>query len=238
MKYTLEAYSEDERENITNYLEAIFGDTKQVTILSKEEIKRPLYHVSSNANIKEFIPVVSQRTMRGEDRSLPRISTSTSLIGCLNGYQSLIADVTKSQYKRSPKEKGWDGKYRIYRLPYRYALKPSIKLVPDQKFSDEYWLISWRKETLITKPITVADFIVTSLHENYSNKGNTRDIVLFMHVKEDGFYISKDYQLKTGYYRVVFEAITVKYPIEKNKKISVSSIDEKTYNAMFAFNIK
>jgi len=131
----------DEKEQIVRYLEPLIGeDINELTLVSAQELNKPLYHISMNPSIKAFTPQVSSRTLTKENRSIPRISTSTSLIGCMNGYQSVMSDMMNREGKK------FNGLFKVYQLPYQFALRPSKKFLPDVDLTDEFWLFSWKRE--------------------------------------------------------------------------------------------
>lgn len=223
---------EEEKGKIYQYLEPLLGEetTKELKLFSANEINRPLYHVSMNTNIKAFTPKVSKRTVKGEDRTVARISTSPSLVGCLNGYQSILDDMLKR------KEKNFEGLYRVYELPYQYAIKPSKKLLQDVDISDEYWLVSWKKETWSTVPNTAADFTIPKIENVFGSDGIDKTVVFYIRAYKE-LYITNDLKLKPGYHRVIFKGYSYKYPLENNKLIDVEEMDENEYNKITSMSI-
>lgn len=216
---------DEERKAIKDYLEPLIGEgINDLTLYTSGEVNRPLYHVSMNPNIPAFTPKVSRRTLSSEDRSLPRISTSTSLIGCMNGYQSMVSDMDGREAKK------FTGIFKVYSLPYQYAIKPSKRLLADVDNSDEYWLISWKKETYSTVPVMVADFTIPKIESVYGSDGIDKTFHVFIKVLNDALYLDHERKLTKGCYHVTLRGYNFKYPLRNNQLITVEPISENDYN--------
>lgn len=223
---------EVEKQEIVKYLSALLGDAvSELTLFSAGEVNRPLYHVSMNPNVRIFSPKVSSRTLSSEDRSVPRVSTSTSLIGCLNGYQSMFTDMAGRE------RKNFTGLYTVYELPYQYAVKPSKKLLSDVETSDEYWLVSWKKETYSIKPNTVCEFTIPQVQTTYGSDGEDQRVTMFLKVLGESLYLTHDIKLVKGYYEITLRNYDYDYPLENNNKIEVKEITENDYNKVTSLSI-
>jgi len=221
-----------EKQDIVEYLSALLGDTvSELTLFSAGEVNRPLYHVSMNPNVRIFSPKVSSRTLSSEDRSVPRVSTSTSLIGCLNGYQSMFTDMAGRA------RKNFTGLYTVYELPYQYAVKPSKKLLSDVETSDEYWLVSWKKETYSIRPNTVCEFTIPQVQTTYGSDGEDQRVTMFLKVLGESLYLTHDINLVKGYYEITLRNYDYDYPLENNNKIEVKEITENDYNKVTSLSI-
>lgn len=223
---------EVEKQEIVKYLSALLGDAvSELTLFSAGEVNRPLYHVSMNPNVRIFSPKVSSRTLSSEDRSVPRVSTSTSLIGCLNGYQSMFTDMAGRE------RKNFTGLYTVYELPYQYAVKPSKKLLSDVETSDEYWLVSWKKETYSIRPNTVCEFTIPQVQTTYGSDGEDQRVTMFLKVLGESLYLTHDVKLIKGYYEITLRNYDYDYPLENNNKIEVKEITENDYNKVTSLSI-
>lgn len=223
---------EVEKQEIIEYLSALLGDAvSELTLFSAGEVNRPLYHVSMNPNVRIFSPKVSSRTLSSEDRSVPRVSTSTSLIGCLNGYQSMFTDMAGRE------RKNFTGLYTVYELPYQYAVKPSKKLLSDVETSDEYWLVSWKKETYSIRPNTVCEFTIPQVQTTYGSDGEDKRVTMFLKVLGESLYLTHDVKLVKGYYEITLRNYDYDYPLENNNKIEVKEITENDYNKVTSLSI-
>lgn len=92
-----------------------------------------LYHISKNPNIKEFYPMVTNRTVENEDRRIPRICVSNSIAGCVSGYANVFEDLTEDE--------DWRGGYYIYALPFKVAAIPDASLLASVAETDEIWIV-------------------------------------------------------------------------------------------------
>lgn len=221
-----------EKQEIIKYLSALLGDAvSELTLYSAGEVNRPLYHVSMNPNVRIFSPKVSSRTLSSEDRSVPRVSTSTSLIGCLNGYQSMFTDMAGRE------RKNFTGLYTVYELPYQYTVKPSKKLLSDVETSDEYWLVSWKKETYSIRPNTVCEFTIPQVQTTYGSDGEDQRVTMFLKVLGESLYLTHDIKLVKGYYEITLRNYDYDYPLENNNKIEVKEITENDYNKVTSLSI-
>lgn len=113
---------------------------RNVKLVSHVELGQEyLYHISNNGSIKKFIPQISRRTAKVEDRSVPRVSTAKTIVGCILGYQGDIAE-----FENGP-DKVWKGGWYIYGFSKPYSLRPNAKLLYDVETSDEHWLVPYNQ---------------------------------------------------------------------------------------------
>lgn len=120
---------------------------KSVKVVTPESLGRSmLYHISDNKNIRKFEPVVSRRQLGTEDRRVPRISTSATLMGCIAGHAATEFMFTDEDF---------DGVFKIYGLEFQAALKPTAKLVADGPQTGEHWLITYDDESEVYPAIPV-----------------------------------------------------------------------------------
>lgn len=221
-----------EKEAIKAYLEPLMGDKlNQLTLYSAAEVNRPLYHISMDSNISYFTPQISKRTLSVEDRSLPRISTSTCLIGCLNGYQSALHDMDNRQHKQ------FNGIFTVYDLPYQYAVKPSKKLLADVDYSDEYWLVSYKKETYRTIPHRLAEFTIPKIERVYGKDTTDETYHMYVKVNQGELYLNQSMKLSQGYYSVLLKGYHFRYPLDQRNLIEVQPISERDYNLVTALSM-
>ena len=223
----------DEKEQIVGYLEPLIGeDINELTLVSAQELNKPLYHISMNPSIKAFTPQVSSRTLTKENRSIPRISTSTSLIGCMNGYQSVMSDMMNREGKK------FNGLFKVYQLPYQFALRPSKKFLPDVDLTDEFWLFSWKRDTYSVTPEVVAEFTVPKIESTFGNNGRDDVYHLYIHVKQDKLYLDRKHVLQEGYYHITLKGYDVNFPLEENdKRLQIEVLDEARYRLVTQLSI-
>ena len=153
-----------------------------VTIVKAPNDNPYLLHGSINGNIKEFIPRLSKRPLMDEDnniledRTVPRIHVSDFLMGCFEGMPELHlyamdGVTTPDEYK---------GGWYIYRIPYHYALLPNEVLLPDQKTSNEHWLVPYNKQHERYRGEIIAKFILDYREIINRNKGKSNVTLVFL----------------------------------------------------------
>ena len=145
-----------------------------------------LLHVSTNAKINNFVPMVSQRTLADEDRTVPRICTATNIIGCLKGYQNHINDFNNQE------------PLTIYGLKFEEALIPSEKLLPDVFETDEAWLVTYNTKTRMYPAEKVGELFISSLRYFAGSSRYSMEIYAMVTVP---FMISVGTTLDVGFHR-------------------------------------
>lgn len=162
----------------------------------------PVYHISTNPRIQEFVPMVSTRTMKKEDRTVARICTAPHLWGCIAGYESVLFDSTERT-----KGKDFTGEYTIYRVPARAVLLPNRKLVPDAETTKEEWVVAMDKYHAAISPDVVGKFYVDKIIT--SNHGQLREsnIVAYLRADED-LVLGPDLVVEKGYHRFYFTHVS------------------------------
>lgn len=218
---------------INDFLDTIAAHCRdELTPVEPTEQFPVLLHISRDKTIKEFVPVVSPRTLKNEDRSIPRVCTAPHLFGCFVGYSS-----TYSDFHNEPEKKIWHGGYYIYALPFTLAIEPSKKLLPDVKDSDERWLIGYDDTHRAIKPTIVGKCFIHALHMVGTGDTRRTDFTIYLEFKEselstglclDEISFDSDHSLKKGYYRIqVSDNVS---PVVWNKEsISITQIPKAEY---------
>lgn len=101
---------------------------------------KPLYHISINPKIRKFVPALSRRTAKQEDRSVSRVSVSSCITGCLFGYQSDLNDFETGA------NRDYLGGWYIYSWDQYPSLRPKAKILYDVEETDEHWLVPYTAE--------------------------------------------------------------------------------------------
>lgn len=127
-------------------LELAYGKAKlaRLTVVPKSTVDYELYHISTDDKIKEFIPRFSTKTIDGEDQSIVRTSTASTLLGCMKGYGNVL--YAKNQI------------FHVYEMDWKYAVRPDKKLMPDVQYTDEHWLVPYLPNYRSYKGNIVASF--------------------------------------------------------------------------------
>lgn len=132
-----------------------------------------LFHVSPNKDIKELTPKISMKRLRNENIRIPRVSAAPSIDAC---FRAVGISLNKNDRPI---------KYYVYQLMIdkdTRIVKPSVELVPDQKYTNEYWILD---------PIKVKclGYITVSLDKKTKN------------LKFDDSTISRDAMVTTTFYK-------------------------------------
>lgn len=194
---------------------------KNVKVVTPQDLgKESLYHISKDGDIKQFSPEVSRRTASQEDRTIPRISTTPTIVGCLLGYQSDVGDFNEGV------EKGFfDGGWYIYGFDFEKVLRPSKQILVDADITDEHWLVPYESDQWFHKAVMFGKFFYSSItkrwekgrllieRECYVEVGSRGDIVF-----ANGVVLSK------GHHRVVLAPFTYDTPWDKIEVLEVRSI--------------
>ena len=134
------------------------GISRRSTIRSAEEVG-PLYHISTDGNIKKFTPCVSRRTGNAENISIPRISAAPTIVGCFIGYGQSWTDISAPELRDKKFKNGW----YIYSIPYEFAILPDRKELYDVKDTDEHWLVNYSPATATYSGDIIGKIFVTEL---------------------------------------------------------------------------
>jgi len=179
---------------------------RNVDIVTPEDLKQDyLVHVSPDTNIKAFIPMIGRRQAPMEDRTVPRICVTPTLLGSISGYADMenvfhgFVTGEKNEFNATYK-----GGLKIYTIPFKAALKPSQKLVYDAKHSEEMWLVAYSKETALYKPESAGKVFIESIrYKAREGKSPEADVTMYVEVtKEDGIQFSKGLFLEKGYWSI------------------------------------
>lgn len=186
------------------YLETIPDQVVKNTKVITPEVAGIDYmlHMSTNTNIRKFIPRIGDRQMQEEDRTIPRICTAPHILGCLIGYNKSSRDFGKKADGKT--DDGWAGGWKIYAFDFDYCLRPNKQMVPDARISDEHWLVTHNADTVEYVPRTAGKMfmrriVLTARSHDYPQE----DIECYLEViQEQGILFTKDRLLKPGYYRI------------------------------------
>lgn len=159
-------------------------------------------HISTNTEIKQFVPRLTLRGDPSENRDITRIYVAPTLLGCIIGYANMENDFMS--YRADGKESDYKGGYKIYELPCQASLKPNKRMVLDQDASDEHWMVTYSPETITYTPKNAGRFYIEEMHyTGRTGKLPAGEITIMVEVKkEEGFPFSKNHYLKKGFYRI------------------------------------
>jgi len=189
---------QQEREEIKQYLTVCSPTVRDnVKIVSfNDPGYQQLFHISDDSTIKSFNPRISQKTMKHEDRTLPRVSTSPFINGCMAGY-----GVIEDDYNTNRDKKGFRGGWYIYSVPYDFGLKPNKTLQPDVEGTDEVWLIPYNDKQWKIVPIRIGSLFIHQLVIYWEGKKRVVKAEFYLYNDSDTpIALSKDSIVERGYY--------------------------------------
>ena len=201
-------------------------------IVTKNDLEiEELLHISYFKQNK-IIPNISRRIAAKEDNTLPRISTSSTLIGCIQGYLALIHDSINADIYFKEDRKLAHGAYYLYSIPYTIALKPNTKLVYDADITNEIWLVSYDITTKEYKPSSVDQFFTKSiLIEPDINNSKLFLITIYIRLSKNT-KITDDVTVTPGYHQLTisFRNSDIIYKLEDHKPISAKEYNNNKIN--------
>lgn len=220
-----------ERQVIDDYLQIHLGPKGPILVTTVEKAAsnlKTLYHVSTDPKLKRFYPRVSSKLYPNETAQIPRTSTSPSLLQCILGYGGFYQD---TRYR----DKTFNGIYYVYAPEWDVAFKPSQKLVGDVAYTDEHWLLYYKKEHYNRPCTRCGEFFVRSLNSVLKGDHSDDEYELFLRVLTDGFELIPGKGLNRGYYRVTLQQFKLPdYDYRLDENLFVDLIDSKQYQWGYA----
>ena len=195
-----------------------------------------MIHISMNTALNKMTPQIGMRQGSSEDRTVPRICVSSTLLGAMCGYAAMERDFLELAHG-DKLETGdtYKGGMKIYALPFKAALEPTKKLVYDVEHTDEYWLVTYNKETINYAPVAAGKMFYQSMTFVPRNrKLPESEGVLYVEItREEGLHFSRDLQLDKGYWMIegtTPQFLTMKYKDSTIlKKFKVTKIDKSEF---------
>ena len=174
-----------------------------VKIVSDKDLGYNYVHHIAKTRMRHLVPNISKRAAPSEDNTLPRIHVGPTLKSCILGYAAIVHDTSNLIPNKTVDNDSWLGGYYVYTIPFKYMLKPNTKLVYDSDYSNEHWLITYNKDTVVYKPLAVDKMIFTGLTlEPIATKKNVLTISLAIDVQSDtGIRLDDERYLTKGCYR-------------------------------------
>lgn len=189
---------------------------KEITPEHREDAKYPNFlHISRDPKLGTMVPRICERQLKQEDRIMPRVVGSPTLLGCIIGYSSIISDYD-SRDKAENKNRDWLNGYYIYSIDYDWRFTPSSKLVPDFKESDEQWLLNYNPDNKEYQPKKIGRFFAVSGVRDFTQSVNGSNYVssITFYVQVDaaeGIQLSPKIKLEKGCH-----SVTIPYGVNLN----------------------
>lgn len=222
-----------------------------LAIVDATTIGQPYLHHIAVRRWATLVPNISRRAAWSEDNTLPRIHTSTTLIGCIKGYATVFLDAYSEDvaYKKITPDSYKNG-YYIYSIPYTYALRPTAKLVYDVDYTNEHWLIAYDAATRAYTPTAIDRcFIKEVKRQVYATGEVLESLELYVEVtggsrvhldevnKADAGATNIERWLEAGYYALVLYRKLERNRHEKECSVeSLKKINAGTFNTALALH--
>ncbi len=207
---------------------------RELTVVTPETLGTDhLLHISKDTDLKRFVPAITRRGLKGEDRTIPRISTAPSLIGCLLGYSSDLHDF----HERKPglrlneqKSVPFKGGYVIYGFPFTAALRPSRKLVPDVERTDEHWLVAYDSDHTYYTPRQLGKVFYSEVRYQILAGKPQHRIEMYVEVSTPTpIWLSARQRLTQGFWRVTVTDLHHSARWDQLVDLQVEAIDQRNY---------
>ena len=207
----------------------VVGDKvkRNVRVMTPADIgQNYLLHISTNNKLKTMSPIIGRRQAKTEDRSVPRITTTPTLLGCMIGYAKMDDD-----FALLGKEKSYLGGLIIYGLEFEAALVPNDKLVFDAERSGESWLVQYSPETAKYEPYEIGKIFCRSINYVAKNKEHPEgEGVFFAEINQaEGIRFSKNHYLKPGFWKMTGPSNMYGQDWRLDEAWTVEEIDKMTY---------
>lgn len=199
---------------------------RSVKVVTPDTLGRPmLYHISDNKNIRKFEPIVSNRQLGTEDRRIARVSTSSTLMGCIAGHAATEYMFTDMDF---------DGVFKVYGIAFEAALKPTAKLVADGPQTGEHWLTTFDDASEVYPAVPLADFSYLKIVQHL--RGGVLEAEMILKVRsDDGLWVTSNRRLESGHYRLTGEARMVVKPKSRTREpmtvLNIESISPSEYRS-------
>lgn len=196
------------------------GVGKNCKVVSSEELGQEfLYHISIDPGIKKFVPQLTQRSAKQEDRSVPRVSVAPTIIGCILGYQQDRYDWEEGRYNKK-----WRDGWYIYGFRNEVNVKPSVKILFDADYTDERWLVPYADNKWVYPAEVIGKYFYRSVYVRQLNAKYQKAIEMFFEVSKGAVVrLMDDIILTEGYWSLEYARM-----VEGWNKGEVSNLRELT----------
>ncbi len=183
-----------------------FKDNKPLILAPTDIGQNYLLHISRDKlEDTELSPFISRRIAKGEDNTIPRISTSEHLLVCISGYQSMQYLSSDLSLNTKNDKFFYRGGFAIHALEFDYCIKPNVKLLPDVDYTDERWLLTYNTDT-VSYPSNVVGkiFVDYVVNEPMGELDTLQFTYLYLAIENiDKLQINRTISLDKGYYKLV-----------------------------------
>lgn len=164
------------------------GVGKNCKVVSPEELGQEfLYHISIDPGIKKFVPSLTHRTAKKEDRSVPRVSVAPTIEGCIAGYQQDRYDWEEGRYNKK-----WRDGWYIYGFRNEVSVKPNVRVLFDADYTDERWLVPYNPEKWNYPAEIIGKYFYRSVSVQQHNAKYRKAVEMFFEVSKGAVVLFND----------------------------------------------
>lgn len=193
-----------------------------------------LLHISRDNKIEKFVPSVTNRSLNGEDRSVPRVSTATTLAGCIIGYASDLHDFMTRPTTRSgdgTRKVSFAGGWTIYGVPFEFAVVPSKKLLPDVRRTEERWLVNYSDQWIQYPAIKLGKFFYQTVSYVAGKDGPDTVVEMIVEVLTDDPIVFDDKHILTkGCWKLVISGMHTANRWDKIPVVQCEELEQRKYD--------
>lgn len=209
--------------NIRTFLEKQNAKVRSnaVVVERTEVLNSELLHITLDKK-PVYTPRIGQKQADSEDRTVPRITTSDTLIGCIIGHSMVDRLALEDPPWRND---DYLNGFSIRAFDWEVALKPNGRLVYDQIATNEHWLVGYDQDHQVYPTRLVGQFYVKqTLVVTRPERSNDNYLTLRVRAKSS-IQLTEKERLEPGYYEVEFllnNKTTFRKKVERIKPISQS----------------
>ena len=211
-----------------------FTDHKPLILTPTDIGQDYLLHISRDKlEDSNLYPFISRRIAKGEDNTIPRVSTSEHLLGCISGYQSMQSLSSDLSLKTENDKFFYRGGFAIHAIDFDYCIKPNSTLLPDVEYTDERWLITYDTNTISYPSKVIGKIFVDYIVNEPMGKLDTLQLTyLYLAIENiDKLQINRTISLDKGYYKLVL--VNDKFlRVSLSKTNSIKSISKEEYDTV------
>lgn len=196
-----------------------------------------VWHISPTDEIKEFVPRKVKRQMPGEDETVARVCTASTLLDAIRGYAVTVVDFLSKETNNAGDD-DWRGGYYIYAIPTPINIQPTEKLAPISKWCDERWLVDYKQNKQPYPAKVIGQFFYRRhvgpkvAERSGINSGKFADVEVYLKLDDVGpelFPFSSGLSLGKGCHSVIVKRIDAYFKsgydgtqVGKSKPITLS----------------
>lgn len=152
------------------------------------------YHISSNKNIKRFMPMIGNRMAESEDRTIARVCCAATVLDAIRGHSAVAWEQLDAWFD------GQFDEFAIYQFPFTEYIKPNRKLVYDAEASNELWVVPNDATTVSFKAPVIGYFMMEEYSQTVAAGYDATDLKYIVRTVKPLIFDVGD--VFDGYYRV------------------------------------